>query len=125
MQRAAAIAPKPSPSSDDGPLAKRQKLSNGSPVVRQAADVEGAQRLGAQNSPNSETNWVLQYRQPRKEQKPTLAVVSAGYNVIDSPRLVEAESVSDDESKTTLTGRRVFGDFNRKPKVSSDLRPFQ
>ena len=129
MQRAAASeSPKPL----EEPMAKRQKLSNGSPrvlnststfgdatAIRAALAAEEAKReeaLSRQSRGDDETRWMFSFRAEERGQEEGLKVQKVGYAGLDAYR-IEGED-SEELWKPDGEGRKIFGKYRRKESVS-------
>ncbi|OJD33006.1 zinc knuckle protein [Diplodia corticola] len=129
MQRAAASqsSPKESPSTPNGPPAKRQRTSAASSpatpsdleAVNAAIAAEELKRTKAIDraaAEAGETRWVLSFREPEKEarQMNPLRVMSAGYAALDNG------DDSDEDDDAPQVGRMSFGKKPAPAKKDDD-----
>ncbi|KAK0663203.1 hypothetical protein DIS24_g1284 [Lasiodiplodia hormozganensis] len=129
MQRAAAShsSPKDSPSTPNGPPAKRQRTSAASSPATPsdleavnaaiaAEELKRSQAIEKAAAEAGETRWVLSFREPEKEarQRSALCVVSAGYAALDN------DDDSDEEDDAPQVGRMSFGKKPEAPKKNED-----
>lgn len=125
MQRAAA---KSSPSTPDGPPAKKARLSNGSAVgtsdrdiIQSGLDAEEAKRQAALDKAAQhagETKWVLSFKDPLEgKRQDAMNVRQAGFAELD------AEDDEEDEEEEIRPIRMQFGGGVKKKADVSISRP--
>nr|POE72791.1 hypothetical protein CFP56_30730 [Quercus suber] len=125
MQRASTSQPS-SPSTPDGPAAKKQRLSQGShkstphstprtesqAEMRDSGERKRATAVEREGAERGETKWYLSFQEPQAvTQDSSFRINQAGFSAIDAPgssRNTETEEVPDNRS-----GRRSFGKFNK------------